>query len=121
MTAENVALKINEIIAIVAKSSDLKEVLISKRSERLWCLKFSWQIDNQIFDYEDIIDQINLCDWKSTAIADVICYEIEEINYTYKHQSIGDITCLFNARSPQLRCSVNPSGPCENCDFYESN
>ncbi|TAD79000.1 MAG: hypothetical protein EA001_05770 [Oscillatoriales cyanobacterium] len=33
---------------------------------------------------------------------------------------IGDLSCRFNARSPQLRCAVNPSGPCAGCRLYES-
>jgi hypothetical protein len=33
---------------------------------------------------------------------------------------VGDITCQFNARSPYLRCTVNPSGPCKECSHYES-
>ncbi|MGD1952248.1 MAG: DUF6464 family protein [Leptolyngbyaceae cyanobacterium] len=32
---------------------------------------------------------------------------------------IGDITCQLNARSPHIRCAVNPTGPCEGCRFYE--
>lgn len=32
---------------------------------------------------------------------------------------IGDISCQLNARSPYLRCAVNPTGPCEACRFYE--
>ena len=31
-----------------------------------------------------------------------------------------DRTCAFNARSPHIRCAVNPSGPCEGCIHYES-
>ena len=31
---------------------------------------------------------------------------------------IGDTTCEFNARSPLVRCAVNPMGPCAGCrDF----
>ena len=33
---------------------------------------------------------------------------------------IGDLTCRYNARSAQIRCAVNPSGPCEECPYYES-
>jgi hypothetical protein len=33
---------------------------------------------------------------------------------------VGDITCRFNARSPYLRCAVNPAGPCKDCPCYES-
>lgn len=32
---------------------------------------------------------------------------------------IGDFSCQMNARSPYLRCAVNPCGPCEGCQFYE--
>ncbi len=33
---------------------------------------------------------------------------------------IGDSTCRYNARSTQIRCAVNPSGPCKECPYYES-
>ena len=32
---------------------------------------------------------------------------------------IGDITCEFNARSPYIRCGVNPIGPCKDCPYYK--
>ena len=32
---------------------------------------------------------------------------------------IGDITCTYNARSELFRCAVNPSGPCDNCRYYQ--
>jgi hypothetical protein len=32
---------------------------------------------------------------------------------------IGDITCDLNARSPYLRCAINPMGPCDGCNAYE--
>jgi len=32
---------------------------------------------------------------------------------------IGDFSCQMNARSPYLRCAVNPCGPCESCQLYE--
>lgn len=31
---------------------------------------------------------------------------------------IGDITCDLNARSPYLRCAINPMGPCDGCTQY---
>lgn len=31
---------------------------------------------------------------------------------------IGDITCDLNARSPYLRCAMNPIGPCDGCNTY---
>ncbi|MGK7918826.1 MAG: DUF6464 family protein [Trichodesmium sp.] len=33
---------------------------------------------------------------------------------------IGDLTCKFNARSSQVRCAVNPCGPCKGCLDYQS-
>lgn len=33
--------------------------------------------------------------------------------------TIGDTTCLYNARSPFLRCAIAPSGSCENCQDYQ--
>ncbi|MGK7930303.1 MAG: DUF6464 family protein [Microcystaceae cyanobacterium] len=37
----------------------------------------------------------------------------------YAPRYIGDITCRYNARSPYLRCAINPCGPCEGCSSYE--
>lgn len=33
---------------------------------------------------------------------------------------IGDITCQFNARSPYIRCAVNPFSSCQECSHYQS-
>jgi hypothetical protein len=33
---------------------------------------------------------------------------------------IGDLSCQFNARSPYLRCAINPAGPCKECPAYQS-
>ncbi len=41
-------------------------------------------------------------------------YYLEGVGYL-----IGDISCKYNARSGYLRCAVNPSGPCENCRYFE--
>ncbi len=35
------------------------------------------------------------------------------------HWVIGDASCRFNAHSELIRCAVNPSGPCQDCQFYE--
>lgn len=34
--------------------------------------------------------------------------------------NLGNPDCKFNAHSPVLRCSVNPSGPCEGCCHFVS-
>lgn len=36
-----------------------------------------------------------------------------------KPRFIGDQDCLNNARSPYVRCAVNPCGPCEGCTHLE--
>ncbi|MEH1808457.1 DUF6464 family protein [Nostoc sp.] len=33
--------------------------------------------------------------------------------------SIGDVGCKWNARSPFLRCAINPDGPCHECKDHE--
>ena len=42
--------------------------------------------------------------------------ELEELHSYF----VGEISCKYNARSPYIRCAVNPCGPCENCIHYES-
>jgi hypothetical protein len=42
-------------------------------------------------------------------------YYLEGVGYL-----IGDISCKFNARSGDMRCAVNPWGPCEGCHDYEA-
>ncbi len=32
---------------------------------------------------------------------------------------LGNPLCIHNARSPFLRCAINPSGPCEDCQDFE--
>jgi Family of unknown function (DUF6464) len=32
---------------------------------------------------------------------------------------IGDLTCVYNARSEMLRCAVNPTGSCDRCGHYQ--
>lgn len=56
-------------------------------------------------------------------------YRLRRMHYAFSNDHryveglgylVGDITCRFNARSPYLRCAINPSGPCKECSFYES-
>ncbi len=41
-------------------------------------------------------------------------YYLEGVGYL-----IGDISCQYNAKSGYVRCAVNPSGPCQDCRYYE--
>jgi hypothetical protein len=40
---------------------------------------------------------------------------IEGVGYV-----IGDLTCEYNARSPYMRCAVNPAGLCQDCRHYHN-
>ena len=33
---------------------------------------------------------------------------------------IGDLSCSYNARSPYIRCAVNPDGLCQDCRHYHN-
>lgn len=50
---------------------------------------------------------------KALPPADMTC--IDGFGYV-----IGKVSCKYNARSPYIRCAVNPSGSCEDCCHYES-
>jgi hypothetical protein len=39
---------------------------------------------------------------------------VEGIGYV-----IGDLSCSYNARSPYIRCAVNPDGLCQDCRHYQ--
>lgn len=39
---------------------------------------------------------------------------IEGVGYV-----IGDLSCTYNARSPYIRCAVNPDGLCQDCRHYD--
>ena len=32
---------------------------------------------------------------------------------------IGDLSCTYNARSPYIRCAINPDGLCQDCRHYQ--
>jgi hypothetical protein len=38
-----------------------------------------------------------------------------DMNWVDGQWIIGDHTCKFNARSPLLRCAINPGGSCDRC------
>jgi hypothetical protein len=42
----------------------------------------------------------------------------EEHSWVNEGWVIGEATCRYNARSPLLRCAINPAGPCRDCTHY---
>jgi hypothetical protein len=71
-------------------------------------------IDRMIFDgrrsYPSTISQISYIQLLRSNVP-VILFDSQSV-------VIGGTRCIYNARSPFLRCSVNPKGPCESCrDF----
>lgn len=43
----------------------------------------------------------------------------ERSHFDVGNYFVGDVSCRYNARSPHVRCAVNPDGPCEGCRHYE--
>jgi hypothetical protein len=43
----------------------------------------------------------------------------EAILQRFAMKIIGDGKCIYNAQSPYLRCTVNPDGPCDLCQYFE--
>lgn len=43
----------------------------------------------------------------------------EAVRALKARQHLGRPDCKYNARSPHLRCAVNPSGPCDGCSDFE--
>lgn len=54
-----------------------------------------------------------------TRQAEIDAEILEQLGQPESGRSIGDTQCGYNAISPQLRCTVNPSGPCEGCPHWE--
>ncbi|MEM1310229.1 MAG: DUF6464 family protein [Cyanobacteria bacterium P01_D01_bin.71] len=52
---------------------------------------------------------------KATIQRDRDLNYVEGIGYV-----LGDFSCEMNARSPYIRCAMNPCGPCGGCQFYEA-
>jgi hypothetical protein len=51
-------------------------------------------------------------------------YDLASISAEYPTELesyfIGDTSCCYNARSPYIRCAVNPGGPCQDCIHYQA-
>ncbi|MBD2489019.1 DUF6464 family protein [Aulosira sp. FACHB-615] len=45
--------------------------------------------------------------------------ELAEAVNRVKPDFVGDRTCKNNAKSPYIRCAINPCGPCKECKYYE--
>jgi Family of unknown function (DUF6464) len=56
----------------------------------------------------------------SSCDFDISWEEVNDLDDDRAHSfGIGDLTCKYNARSPLIRCAVNPDGECEDCRHYE--
>jgi Family of unknown function (DUF6464) len=67
------------------------------------------------FDRNVSVDyEYSACDF------DISWDEVNDLYYdSDRSQVIGDLTCIYNARSPLIRCAVNPDVECEDCQHYE--
>jgi hypothetical protein len=43
-----------------------------------------------------------------------------DMNWVEGEWIIGDRNCRFNARSPLIRCAINPSGSCDRCQHWQA-
>jgi hypothetical protein len=43
-----------------------------------------------------------------------------QFSYSPRIEGIGDLSCKYNAKSSLMRCAINPSGPCDLCQFKEN-
>jgi Family of unknown function (DUF6464) len=55
------------------------------------------------------------CDFTHAII--VVIYPHSSTNYPSEGW-IGSLSCEHNARSPYLRCAINPCGPCDGCPNF---
>lgn len=46
---------------------------------------------------------------------------VNEHNQSVDIATIGETSCIYNARSPYIRCAINPTGPCVGCKYYQKN
>jgi hypothetical protein len=105
------------------------KLLISrqKASKRAAIVDRERSVDYQISDtnYEELLSppgdrdlsvnyEYSACDF------DISWDEVNDLYYdSDRSQGIGDLTCIYNARSPLIRCAVNPYVECEDCQHYE--
>ena len=54
---------------------------------------------------------------EATARSHLLSLEAQRLEIS--NPLIGDASCQYNARSALIRCAVNPSGPCQECPYYE--
>jgi hypothetical protein len=87
----------------------------------LWIAYWSWR-HKQEAKMLDVISRLQVTDiqalsnmlWRLGGVT------VDEFNSAFdKPQFIGDTSCLNNARSPYLRCAINPDGGCLSCKDYE--
>lgn len=100
---------------------------LSLEEKRMFPVDFSQLEDIPVttgrsFDYYVIDDQITEIDpniWESQL------YGLAVLERYYQHsrtcdEHLGDPTCSYSAKSTELRCTVNPYGPCDGCKNYQS-
>jgi Family of unknown function (DUF6464) len=98
-----------------------------KASQRAEIVDRERYLDRQISgtNYEDSLS--SPCDLDlsvdyeySACDFDISWDEVDDLYYdSDRSQGIGDLTCIYNARSPLIRCAVNPYVECEDCQHYE--
>lgn len=80
------------------------------------CQEYEIPVDLRIIESAE-----NMCEQGfSTAEACSLLTNILSICLTSKTLAVkGDPTCIYNARSRYLQCTVNPSGDCRDCPHFK--
>ena len=82
---------------------------------RFWACKFSGATIDPGFSYRHGFSRT--CDFSEVKTEDL--YPNCPIDTDYQEEGwIGWLSCRHNARSPHLRCAVNPTGPCDGCPDF---
>jgi hypothetical protein len=85
---------------------------------RWWPRRDDWRYDYIDDDNDDLgpdaVAGSSLFSRIRKTLATPDLHYVEGVGYV-----IGDLSCRYNAISSQLRCAVNPQGPCSDCSSYE--
>ncbi|MEM9542741.1 MAG: DUF6464 family protein [Cyanobacteria bacterium P01_E01_bin.42] len=71
-----------------------------------------------IQQWEETLGQIRADNALYLRVNTVLATSSEQCEREENSYFIGNTLCRYNARSPYLRCAINPTGPCQNCRHF---
>jgi hypothetical protein len=76
-----------------------------------------WQIQRSHRQLDRRWDQIRRRSWARSPDNDATASDAIDL-HTAQALPLGHSNCIWSAKSPHLRCTVNPYGPCFGCRDY---